>query len=50
MATIEVEDVIRELKKISGFDSYLILNHDGNLNYFHFYLNIFTNELRLMIS
>ena len=25
----EVEDVVRDLKKISGFDSYLILNHDG---------------------
>lgn len=27
----DVEDTIRELKKIPGFFSYLILNNDGNI-------------------
>ena len=27
----EVEDTIRDLKKIPGFSSYCILNNDGNI-------------------
>lgn len=29
----EVDDVIRELRKISGFGAYVILNNDGKLFY-----------------
>ena len=28
----EVDDVIRDLKKIPGFSAYAILNNDGNKN------------------
>lgn len=31
----EVDDTIRELKKITGFTSYLILNNDGKIIKFY---------------